>query len=434
MEKTANLQVGDLVKVVKVKETIEGILLDSHDSEIVLLKLKSGYNIGILKEEILRIDLVEKSKKEEIKEEKTQRKEGLKNIAVIITGGTISSRLDPKTGAVSSITEPSQLLALAPEVKEICNITKIEIPFMMFSENMSSKEWIILAETAEKLLNDDNIHGIIITHGTDFLHYSSAALSFFLPKPGKPIVLTYSQRSSDRGSSDAKVNLICSARAAVSDIAEVMLVGHATLNDDFCYAMPGTKVRKMHASRRDTFKIINGEPIAKIYPNKEIEILKPYKKRGKTESDIVFNDKIALIDFYPGQSPEILDYYAEKGFKGAVLLASGLGHLPTGEKNNWLPTIKRLSDKGFTICAAAQTIYGKLDPYVYSPGRELLKAGVIFLEDMLGETAFVKLGWVLAHPKWKTSIKEKMQENIAGEISERLEISKDNQDSVCSNI
>jgi glutamyl-tRNA(Gln) amidotransferase subunit D len=261
----------------------------------------------------------------------------------------------------------------------------------------------------------------VVTHGTDFLGYTAAALSFFLRNLSKPVVLTYSQRSIDRASSDANLNLQCAARMALSDAAEVMLVGHASTNDDFCYAMPGTKTRKLHSSRRDAFKAVNSEPIAKVYPDK-VEFLSGFKARhdGKTELDIEFSDKVALVKYYPGQDSSILDFYALK-YKGIVVEASGLGHLPVSEApNNWLPRLRHHIKNGFVVCAAPQTIYGRLDPYVYSNGRELLDAGVIFLEDMLAETALVKLGFILGHFGWKKKVKELMLTNMAGELNPRL--------------
>ena len=237
----------------------------------------------------------------------------------------------------------------------------------------------------------------------------------------KPVVLTYSQRSSDRGSSDSELNLYCAAKAALSDIAEVMLVGHANSSDDFCYALGGTKTRKMHSSRRDAFKAINSKPIAKISKDK-IEVLRDYhkKNKNKAELDDKFEEKVALVKFYPGQSGEIIDSYLKQGYKGLVIEMAGLGHVLTEGSGNWIPYIKAAVAKGMIICAAAQTIFGRLDPKVYSPGRELEVAGVIYLKDILSETALVKLGWVLGHPEWKKNIKEKMLENISGEFNERL--------------
>ncbi|MEM4230288.1 MAG: Glu-tRNA(Gln) amidotransferase subunit GatD [Candidatus Pacearchaeota archaeon] len=415
---------GDIVRITTFKEQIEGILLESFESGILLIKLKSGYNIGIKKEDITNIELIKKTEKEEKKYE-VKEKKNLPYVDIIITGGTLSSRVDYKTGGVKWLTKPEELFKFYPEIFDIVNVRKIEIPFMKASENMCAEDWKKIAEICEKSLNEDEVKGVIITHGTDFLHYTSAALSFFLRDLNKPVVLTYSQRSSDRASSDASLNLKCAAYASISDIAEVMLVGHASSNDDFCYVMPGTKVRKMHTSKRDAFKVINSKPFAKIFPDGKIEKISSHNIRDdkkKVRLDNEFNDKVALLKFYPGQDPEILDYYIKK-YHGVVIEASGLGHVAVSEeaKHDWLPKIKKAIDNGLVVCMACQTIYGRLNPLVYSPGRALTKAGVIFLEDMLPETAFVKLGWVLGHKNWKDKIKEKMLEPIAKEINERLE-------------
>lgn len=414
---------GDVIKVNTVKEEIQGTLLESSEQGIILVKLKSGYNIGIKKEDITHLEVIKKLEKKEEKASEMKEKKGLPYVDVIITGGTISSRIDYKTGGVKWLTNPSELFKFYPEIFDIVNVRKIEMPFMKASENMSSKDWQKIAEICEKSLNDKDVKGVIITHGTDFLHYTASALSFFLRDLNKPVVLTYSQRSSDRASSDAALNLKCAAYAAVSDIAEVMLVGHATTNDDFCYAMPGTKVRKMHTSRRDAFKAINAKPIAKISSDGKIEKISKHNLRNdskKVKLDNEFNDKVALVKFYPGQDPEILEHYGQK-YHGIIIEASGLGHVAISEeaKYDFLPKIKKAIDNGLIVCMTSQTIYGRLNPLVYSPGRSLMKAGVIFLEDMTSETAFVKLGWVLGHKNWK--VKEKMLEPVAREISERLE-------------
>ncbi len=421
-------QPGDYVRISLMKNDYEGILLEVPESEkgIVLLKLKSGYNIGLIRKDIREIKVLKKYHEKEEEKAEIQKDKEKSNIAVILTGGTIASKLDPRTGGVDPLTNANDFFKFYPEVFERVNVAKVEIPFMKASEDMASSDWQKIARTAEKLLNDGNIKGIIIAHGTDTLHYTSAALSFFLRNLGKPVVLTYSQRSIDRASSDATLNLQCAALAAISDIAEVMLVGHATSNDDFCFAMPGTKVRKLHSSRRDAFKVVNAEPFAKVYPDKIIK-LSDYRIRtnNKVRLDAKFEDKVALIKVFPGQDPDILDYYLRNKYKGIVLEMTGLGHVPTGKaKKSWLKKLKEIQARGMIICAAPQTIFGRLDPYVYSNGREILETGVIYLEDMLSETALVKLGWVLGHSEWaksKEKVKEKMLENVSHEINKRLE-------------
>jgi len=297
---------------------------------------------------------------------------------------------------------------------------------MKLSGNMNYTDWIRIAKIVSKSLNDENVKGVIITHGTDTLHYTSAVLSFMLGKLNKPVVLTYSQRSSDRGSADSRMNLVCSAHTALSDIAEVMIVGHANLDDEYCYALRGTKVRKMHTSRRDTFKPINIKPIAKVYPDGKIENISDYNKRGKsdlkTKVDAVYDNRVSLIKFYPNQDPNILDYYRKKGYRGIIIEFLGLGQIANEGKFNWLPKISELIKKGMYIYAVPQTLYGRLDAYVYAPARKFQEIGVVFLEDILPECALVKLGWVLAHKSWRGSVvtKQKMLENISGEFNPRL--------------
>ena len=412
---------GDYVEVHLMKLIYEGVLLEAPKSEkaIILLKLDSGYNIGFNKKDVSYIKVLKKAKEkiEEVKIEKDSKKP---DIAMVITGGTIASKLDPKTGAVKWLDTPESLFKIYPELFDKVNVSKVEIPFMKGSENMDFKDWKKIAKVVQRLLNEMHIKGVIITHGTDSLHYTSAALSFFLGKVNKPVVLTYSQRSIDRASSDANLNLQCSALVAISDIAEVVLVGHASSNDDYCNAMQGTKVRKFHSSKRDAFKVVNDKPIAKIYPER-IEVLKNYNKRNKkkVKLDLKFEEKVALVKFYPSQNPEILGFYLKKKYKGIVLEMGALGHVATKRARlSWIKKLKEVQKKGLIVCGVTQCFYGRTDPLVYSNGRELLKTGIIYLKDMLAETAFVKLGWVLGHKEW--NVKEKMLENIAGEFNERL--------------
>ncbi|MCH7568319.1 MAG: Glu-tRNA(Gln) amidotransferase subunit GatD [Nanoarchaeota archaeon] len=414
---------GDYIKLKLSKfREIEGTVLESYDKSIVLFKLKSGYNIGISKDNILGYRVVRKFK-EKVEDFRIPSGKGKPSIGLVVSGGTIASKLDAKTGGVKPLTDIKEFARFYPKLFEIVNVKKIDVPFMIASESMTSKHWIEIAKSVEKMLNDNDIKGVIVTHGTDSLHYTSAALSFFLRDLNKPVVLTYSQRSIDRASSDAELNLQCAAQFALSDCAEVVLVGHASINDDFCYALLGSKVRKLHSSRRDAFKPVNVKPIAKVWPDKgKVEFLSERRPRNKekVKLDARFNEKVALVKFYPGQDAEILDFYKKK-CRGIVIEVFGLGHVMTEDKGKkWIAKIKKLVKDGFVVCAASQTIYGRLNPKVYSAGRELEEAGVIFLEDMLAETAFVKLGYVMAKTKDKNKIRELMLTNLAGEFNELL--------------
>lgn len=422
--KGKEMKEGDIVNIKTDKEEFEGTIIPSFEENILLLKLKSGYNIGIEKGRIKSMKKAGSKKAEAFPEAKLPKKEKEKpGISMIITGGTISSRVDYNTGAVTPLISPNQLFFLAPKLLETVSINKIERPFSMLSENMYPAKWQEIAKIAADLLNKKENKGIIITHGTDTLHYTSAALSFMLKNLNKPVVLTYAQKSTDRGSTDTVLNLTCSGYAALSDIAEVMLVGHSSANDDSCIAIHGTKARKMHSSRRDAFRPINDLPVAEIKENGEVRILKEHNRRDESKkviADTAFEEKIALIKAYPGADPKVLDYYIKECYKGIVIEATGLGHVAIEGKYGWIPYLKKAIDSGMIICFAPQTIYGKVDPYVYSTGRDLLKVGVLFLNDILPETAYVKLGHVLAKTTDPNEIRRLMLTDMAGEFNPKI--------------
>jgi glutamyl-tRNA(Gln) amidotransferase subunit D len=433
-----NIKIGDRISVSKNTKSYEGLLMpktELGDEDCIVIKLDSGYNIGIRYERGVRMDKSKKHEPKKIKEEadfelEKERIQKLKfdpskpKVSLIMTGGTIISKVDYKTGGVHALEKPEELLTNIPELKNIINIKDILSPFKKMSEDLNYKDWQTLAKLTADELNKNE--GVIITHGTDTLHYTSAVLSFMLKNLSKPVVFVGSQRSSDRGSSDAFMNLICSAYASISDIAEVGVCMHATANDEYCYFTRGTKVRKMHSTRRDAFRSINEMPIAKIWPNGKIEILnKNYKKRSdeKVVADVKFEPKVALLKSYPGSEPDILEFLVEKGYKGFVIEGTGMGHVPTNAEMTWIPNIKKLIKDGIPVVIAPQTIYGRINTDVYSNLRILYhEAKAIPAEDMLPEVAYLKLSYILGHTKDLEKVRELMLTNMVGEITGRSEI------------
>ncbi|BFI73191.1 glutamyl-tRNA(Gln) amidotransferase subunit D [Nanoarchaeota archaeon] len=406
----------------KDSKIFEGILVN-ETNEFIILKLKNGYNIGIKIEDV---EEIEKKDVEETKEEKIieipKRKE---KISIIATGGTILSKIDYRTGGVHMLTKPEELIDLVPDLLDYVEIKNIERPFSIASEDMIPDNWIEIGKIAVKLLKDD-INGITILHGTDTMHYTSSALSFIIRNLNKPISLTGSQRSSDRPSSDAFLNLLSSAIYDNSKIAEVAIVMHGSSSDNFSYAHRGTKVRKMHTERRDAFQSINDLPLAKIYPlEKNIEIInKNYRKRNNEEPylDDKINKKVALVKTYPGSDPDVIKYYVDKEYKGIVIEGTGFGHVPTNPtdiKYSWIENIKYGIEKGTIFVMTSQTIYGRTNQFVYSNARLLYNLGVIYAEDMTPETAYVKLMYVLGHTENYEEVKKMFLTNIAGEINNR---------------
>lgn len=413
----ADITIGDKVSVSKGDISYEGILLDrSEDAEdrYIVLKLDSGYNVGV-NIESATIELLEKGEKPEIGYSGDEIAKDLNkdNISIISTGGTVSSIIDYKTGAVHPAFTAEDLLRANPELLDLANYD-VKALYNILSENMKPEYWV---KAAESVANDisSGIDGVVIAHGTDTMHYTSSALSFMLKTP-VPIVITGAQRSSDRPSTDAFLNIYNSVGAAKSDIAEVSVCMHDNLNDGICALHNGTKVRKMHTSRRDTFRSIDNEPIAILKDAKIQSINKNYTKRNENELELntEMESKVALIKSFPGITEDIIDYHIDKGYKGLLIEGTGLGHVP----DYMVKTLQRANDENVAVVMTSQCIYGTVNMNVYSTGRLLIDAGVISGEDMTPETAYVKLAWALGQTDNLSEVKDIIHTNIAGELNE----------------
>ncbi len=395
--------------------THTGLLMPSRGACIVL-KLDSGYNIGLKKDAKTKVTVLKEGVVMPHKKVSSPSPNpALPTISILSTGGTIASKVDYRTGAVTSQFDVEDILGAIPELTEIANFRGKAI-YNILSENMRIKYWQKLARAAADEIKK-GADGIMVTHGTDTMTYTAAALSFMLKTP-VPIVFVGSQRSADRPSSDNVVNAVCAAKVATSDIAEVAVVMHAGMSDDECLIHRGTRVRKMHTSRRDAFQSINAKPIGTVdYKTRKIHTSEEYRKRG--EQKLAINDKLeakcALVKFSPDAEPDVINYYTDKGYKGLVIEGTGLGHVST----EWIPSIKKAVDNGVHVVMMSQCLGGRVCDRVYDTGRDLLKAGVIEGEDMLPEVALVKLMWVLAQTKNSAEVRQLMQTNIAGELSER---------------
>ncbi len=420
---------GDEVEAVIKGETVKGMLLQSQEKGIITIKLKSGYNYAADEKNVTYLKFISKPVKKEAKGAHYPKKSGLKSISILHTGGTFAASVDYTTGAVTPKFTPDDLLAMFPEIRGLANINS-RLVRNMASDDMRFAHYNLLAEEIKKEI--PNCDGIIITHGTDTMHYTAAALSFILEHLPIPILLVGSQRSSDRGSSDAALNLKAAVNfIAKSDFAEVAICMHASSNDDKCLILQGTKARKMHSSRRDAFKPVNCIPFAEVDNNVNFlrhDYSKVDKKKELSLKKLNENLKIGIVKSHPNMYASELKQY--ESFDGLILEGTGLGHMPiteidefTKENTKILSELKSLSKK-IPVVMASQTIYGRVNMNVYSPGRVLQEIGVLGNQlDLTPETAFIKLAWLLSnHPK---SVKEMFSENICGEISHRSSLNFD---------
>ena len=408
---------GDRVHVERGSEEFEGVLLPSSTPEQLVVKLESGYNVGIDRE-AATVDVLEsgvydvESAQDEDGTSKIEFEDDLPTISLISTGGTIASTVDYRTGAVTAQFDAEDVLRAVPDLAGRANY-RGRVVANILSENMTPDVWQDLAHAIHDEI-EAGADGVVVMHGTDTMQFSASAMAFMLDTP-VPIVFTGSQRSADRPSSDNVMNAVCAVEAAKSDCAEVLICMHAGQSDDHCALHRGTRARKNHTSRRDAFETIGQRPLGTVSyggGDTEIDFRRDYQERGAVDLDIDadLETGVELVKFTPGTSPAVLEAAADSA--GIVIEGTGLGHVNT----DWIGHIEELVDAGTTVVMTSQCLDGRVCDRVYDTGRDLLDAGVIEGEDLLPGTAKVKLMWALANTE---SIAETMRSPIAGEITER---------------
>ncbi len=419
--KKFQIRVWSEILITTVRGEFSGIVLprsEKDDERHLVIKIASGYNVGIALDSIVTIkELGYREAHYHIPEKEFPFSKGKKRIKLLGTGGTIASRLDYRTGAVIPAFSPGELYGAVPELADICNLSTEKL-FAVFSENMGPAQYKVLAKAIEEAVVE-GYEGIVIGHGTDTMHHTAAALAFMVQQSPVPIVIVGSQRSSDRPSSDAALNLIHAVyTAAESDIAEVSVCMFGPTSDEYGLIHRGTRVRKMHSSYRSTFRTIGDIPLAMVHAGKIKYLQKGYNKRRSDRTISImptFEEKVAMVYYYPNMQADIIDSLVANGYKGIVIAGTGLGHV----NKPVYPSIERAIKKGVAVYMTVQTLWGFTHMFVYDTGRDLMSLGVIPAENMLPEVAYVKLGWALGQTYDLVKVKKLMLTPVCGEITDR---------------
>ena len=443
--KKYDVHVWDKAEVETTRGHFSGKILpraENTDDLHIVMKVITGYNIGL---DITTITSMKGERDPQpnfkIPEKEFPYTPGLPHVKLLGTGGTIASRLDYRTGAVIPAFSPGELYGAVPELADICNLDTEKV-FAVFSENMSPKEYMALANK----IGDEvkaGIDGIVIGHGTDTLAHTATALTYMCQNLPMPVVLVGSQRSSDRPSSDAALNLMHAMTAAGhGDIAEVMVCMFGPTSDEYGFLHRGTRVRKMHSSYRSTFRTIGDTPLATIdrkngaQPIKEVYNHRRKNQERKVEviTDLatykasiaandhntarivpVFDDRVAILYYYPGMKPDVLEALIDRGYKGIVWDGTGLGHVNKG----MFEAIQKATDAGIHQYMCVQTIWGYTHMFVYDTGRDLMARGIIPADNMLAESAYIKLGWALGLSHDREEVRKLMLTPINSETTPR---------------
>lgn len=387
----AGAEPGDRVRVATGQATYEGVLMQRHgfsDEDILVLKLDSGYNVGLSLAEGDELERLETGgTPEPTQPDLPEGLEDLPDVALIGTGGTIASFVEYRTGAVYPATSPEELAAAVPEAFEHANL-RPKVLLEAFSEDLDHTHWEAIADEIEAQF-EAGVRGVVVTHGTDTLHFTAAALGCLFDQLPGPVVLVGAQRSSDRPSSDAATNLTHAVQlAAQAEAGEVVAVMHGTMGDEAWTIHPAGRVRKMHTSRRDAFQSLNAAPLGTITEKGVSWDREPRRPADQVERSGSFSDAVGMVWAYPGLTEDELEAAARDGL---VIAGTGLGHVPS----RLIPKIEALVEAGTTVVVASQCLNGRTNLRVYETGRELIRAGCVEAEDMLPETAFVKLAWAL---------------------------------------
>jgi len=425
--KANNLEVWDEIEIKKGATKLKGVILPRNelaDPRFVSIKLPTGYNIGFNPEDIQLVKKYSHSKGEY----QIPKREIIQNpesafIPILGCGGTIASRLDYQTGGTIPALTPEELFSSFPEIADLARI-ETQLLFDIFSENITFTHYVDILTAIETTIMNKNPQGIVLTHGTDTMAYTAAALTFAITNSPIPIVITGSQRSSDRPSSDAFFNLYNSVFYATSPqaIKGVVVIIHEGSSDTSSAIHKGIRVRKMHSSRRDTFRTIGESPVGRITEGK-IQYFSEAKKyidlcKTKKNEDLIiskkFEERIGLIYHYPGIQSELIEHYINTGYKGIVIAGTGLGHVST----YLLPMIRKAVDNDIIVVMTTQCLHGFTGLSVYESGRLLKAAGVIPL-NMLPEIAYIKLAYLLGNFHKIDKIKKLLKTNLKGEILQR---------------
>jgi glutamyl-tRNA(Gln) amidotransferase subunit D len=418
---------GDTVKVVTKERTEQGVLMPSSEEDVVMIKLSNGYNMGFDKKKVEKVEVITAvTLRETTAPVKVEKNKDLPTISILHTGGTIASKVDYRTGGVVSSFGPEDLVALFPELLELTNIES-ELIDQMWSDDLRFPHFEVIAKKIEEHVKK-GVDGIILGMGTDNLAVAAAALSFIIEESPIPIVIVGSQRSSDRGSSDAAMNLICATEFILdTDFGGVAICLHEHSDDNACAILPGTKTYKLHSSRRDAFQPVNDSAIARVdYNSRKVTMIKEeYRRKGKKLTiKPKMEDKVGLLKIHIHMQPEQFEFY--QGYKGLIIEGTGLGHTPGQVPNDICkihekiyPAIQKLIDSGCVVVMTTQCLFGAVNMNVYSKARDLTGLGVIPGKDMLANTAFVKLAWLLGNYSAEET-KKLIVENLRGEINDSI--------------
>lgn len=321
----------------------------------------------------------------------------MKRIALLATGGTIACR--QTVNGLSPTLHAAEVAASLPLRQDVTLIP--QDVFSMDSSNIQPEEWSQLARAADEAMRDCD--GVVITHGTDTMGYTAAALSYMLLGQEKPVILTGSQLPLGAPLSDAETNLSCAIEAACQGVAGTYVCFNRKL-------ILGTRAVKTHTMSFDAFSSVN-RSLSGMVDSEGVHFLRP----AKVERPYCFrpevDSRVFLLKLMPGTQPDVLDFVLQAGYRGLVIEAFGVGGLHY-IRRNLVEKLRKLRKSGVRILVLTQCMYEKADLSIYEVGTQLLRTDVLSGMDLTTEAAVTKMMWALAQEDTDTLLRT----NLCGEI------------------
>jgi len=321
----------------------------------------------------------------------------LMSIALLATGGTIASA--PTANGLAPAMAAGELIAHLPKEQQGL-IGHCEDVFSLDSTNIQPEEWRRLAKAVDRVLKDHE--GVVITHGTDTMAYTAAALSFMLRGLEKPVILTGSQLPMGAPLSDAPGNLSLAVEACRKGVPGVYVAFNRKV-------ISGVRAVKTRTTSFDAFDSVNA-PVAGLADSEGVRFTRPQPVSGSYRLMDSLDPRVFLLKLIPGTLPDVMDFVVKAGYKGLVIEAFGLGGLHY-IRRNLVDKLKMLAQEGIYTLVVTQCLYEKADFSIYEVGSRVLGDHVLSGRDMTTEAAITKMMWALGQEKptqW-------LHENLAGE-------------------
>lgn len=319
-------------------------------------------------------------------------------------GGSIGMIRNQKTGRIEPLESLAEIHRFLPDAQSEVSLDFFTLGNLGSSE-VTPDHWKEIAASIHA--HYDAYEGFVVIHGTNTMSYTAAALSFALQHLSKPVVLVGSLMPLNDLGSDGRMNLISAIRAAQLDLAEVVIASGSCI-------LRGCRAKKVDQSIAQTFDTPKLRSLAELNVTVSLSAERIVRRKRVLDYHPTFDTNIVSITLHPGMPDAYFDALFATKPHGIVIRAYGQGMLP----EHVYPWIRKANEREIPIVITSQLMRGSINLHQYVKQLALEELGVMSGKDMTYECAVVKLMWALKHGKTVPRIREIMEKNLVGELTE----------------